>query len=91
MSSSADSDFEAAFGVIAITMLDRAMNALNASYPEWMKDNDTETYICDLIADLLLLGLQNDLNLTTMIDRATLHATHDAETILGLDIKDILG
>lgn len=71
--------------------MDRAMNALNASYPEWMTDSDTETYICDLIADLLLLGLQNELNLTTMIDRAALHATEDAQTVLNIDIKDILG
>ncbi len=58
-------------------VLARAAAALKTAYPEYIAGVDDETYIADLIADLLLLAHMRDLDLLEVLNRAQMHAENE--------------
>jgi hypothetical protein len=58
-------------------VLARAAAAMKAAYPEYIAGVDDETYIADLIADLLLLAHVRELDLLEVLSRAQMHAENE--------------
>lgn len=58
-------------------VLARAAAAVKASYPEYIAGEDDETYISDLIADLLLLAHIREVDLAELLNRAQMHAENE--------------
>ena len=58
-------------------VLTRATAAVKASYPEYIAGEDDETYISDLIADLLLLAHIREVDLAELLNRAQMHAENE--------------
>lgn len=80
-------DIENEFSISHIDIvLVRAAAAVKAAYPEYIAGVDDETYISDLVADLLLLGQVRGVDLAELLDRAQMHAENE---IMELQIMKI--
>lgn len=76
MTSSSNSDYGSGVSHTDI-VLARAAAALKAAYPEYIAGEDDETYIADLIADLLLLAHMRGVDPVEVLNRAQMHAENE--------------